>query len=251
MIHGLNNSSIVIANSNYTKKELISMGVKERKIIIQKVTPNFLKHSENKKSLAEFRRKMTKPDNQIILFFGRLVERKGVKYLIQALNEMETKNVHLIIAGDGELFEKLRMLTKQLHLESKVTFFGRATDQELASLQEISDIFVCPSIVDSRGMTEYLGLVIPEAMKAGLPVIATSVGGIVDTVKNEVNGLLVEQKNPKAIANAIERIFSDDILKKKIIENSKETVKEFYPQTIAQRHFDIFQNLISNESKIK
>jgi len=95
-------------------------------------------------------------------------------------------------------------------------------------------------------MTEYLGLVIPEAMKAGLPVIATSVGGIVDTVKNEVNGLLVEQKNPKAISKAIERIFSDDILKKKIIENSKETVKEFYPQTIAQRHFDIFQNLISN-----
>jgi len=168
------------------------MGVKERKIIIEKVIPNFLKHSENKKSLAEFRRKVTKPDNQIILFFGRLVERKGVEYLIQALNEMETKNVHLIIAGDGELLEKLRMLTKQLHLESKVTFFGRVTDQELALLQEISDIFVCPSIVDSRGMTEYLGLVIPEAMKAGLPVIATSVGGIVDTVKNEVNGLLVK-----------------------------------------------------------
>jgi len=251
VIHGLNNSSVVIANSNYTKKELMSIGVKERKIIIEKVTPNFLKHSENKQSLGQFRSKFTEPDNQIILFFGRLVERKGVEYLIRALTEMETKNVHLIIAGVGELFEKLRTLTKQLELESKVTFFGRATDQELAWLQEISDIFICPSIVDSRGITEYLGLVIPEAMEAGLPVIATSVGGIVDTVKNEVNGLLVEQKNPKAIADAIERIFSDDILKKNIIENSKETVKEFYPQTIAHRYFDIFQNLISNESKIK
>jgi len=246
VIHGLNNSSIVIANSNYTKDELMSMGVKERKIIVEKVTPNFLKHSINKKSLDDFRLKFTKPDNQIILFFGRLVERKGVEYLIRALNEMATKNVHLIIAGDGELFEKLRILTKQLQLDSKVTFFGRATDQELASLQEISDIFVCPSIVDSRGMTEYLGLVIPEAMEAGLPVITTSVGGIVDTVKNEVNGLLVEQKNPKAIANAIDKLVSDDDLKKKMIENSKETVKEFSPTVIAQSYFNIFQNLLKN-----
>jgi len=246
VINGLNNSSVVIANSNYTKKELMSMGVKEKKIIVEKVTPNFLKHSENKKSLVEFRRKFVEPDQQIILFFGRLVERKGVEYLIRALNEMETKNVHLIIAGDGELFEKLRILTKQLQLDSKVTFFGRATDQELASLQEISDIFVCPSIVDSRGMTEYLGLVIPEAMEAGLPVIATSVGGIVDTVKNEVNGLLVEQKNPKAIANAIEKLVSDDDLKKKMIENSKETVKEFSPTVIAQSYFNIFQSLLKN-----
>jgi len=245
VINGLNNSSVVIANSIYTKKELMSLGVKERKIIIEKVTPNFLKYSKNKKSLDEFRRKFTKPDNQIILFFGRLVERKGVEYLIRALNEMETKSVHLIIAGDGELFEKLRTLTKQQHLESKVTFFGRATNQELASLQQISDVFVCPSIVDSRGITEYLGLVIPEAMKAGLPVIATSVGGIVDTVKNEVNGLLVEQKNPKAIANAIEKYFSNEELKKKMIENSKKTVLGFSPPTIAKKYYDIYQSVLT------
>jgi len=246
VINGLNNSSIVIANSNYTKKELMSMGVKEKKINVEKVTPNFLNHSENKKSLAEFRRKFAEPDHQLILFYGRLVERKGVEYLILALNEMEIKNVHLIIAGGGELFEKLRTLTKQLQLDSKITFFGRATDEELASLQDISDIFVCPSIVDSRGMTEYLGLVIPEAMDAGLPVIATSVGGIVDTVNNEVNGLLVEQKNPKAIANAIEKLVSDEDFKKKIIENSKETVKDFSPTIIAQSYFKIFQSLLKN-----
>ena len=194
--------------------------------------------------MDEYRHKCTEPENQIILFFGRLVERKGVEYLIRALNEMKIKKIHLIIAGGGELFEKLKKLTMQLHLNSKVTFFGRATDQELASLQEISDIFVCPSIVDSRGMTEYLGLVIPEAMKAGLPVIATSVGGIVDTITNEVNGLLVEQKNPKAIAIAIEKLVLDEDLKKNMIKNSKETVNEFSPSVIAKNYFNIFQSLI-------
>jgi len=244
VIHGLNNSSIVIANSNYTKDELMSMGVKERKIIVEKVTPNFLKHSINKKSLDDFRLKFTKPDNQIILFFGRLVERKGVEYLIRALKEMEIKNVHLIIAGGGELFDKLTTLTRQLKLDSKITFFGRATDEELASLQEISDIFVCPSIVDSRGMTEYLGLVIPEAMDAGLPVIATSVGGIGDIIQSEKNGLLVSQKDPTSIARAIERIITDDEFSAKLVENSKKTVNEFSPSAIAKKYYEIFQNCL-------
>jgi len=111
-------------------------------------------------------------------------------------------------------------------------------------LHDISDIFVCPSIVDSRGFTEGLGLVIPEAMESGLPVVATSVGGIKDIVKNEVNGLLIPQKNPTSIANSIERIIQDPKFTRKIIENSKTTVAEFTPATIAKQHFDIFQNIL-------
>ena len=95
-------------------------------------------------------------------------------------------------------------------------------------------------------MTEYLGLVIPEAMESGLPIIASSVGGIVDTIKNEVNGLLVEQKNPKAIANAIEGIISDEEFKKKIIENSKKTVKDFLPSTNGKKYFQIIQQVMKN-----
>jgi len=138
----------------------------------------------------------------------------------------------------------LEKLTSSLGLENRVTFFGNADKQELGLLHSISDVLVCPSIIDSRGATEGLGLVIPEAMKSELPVIASSVGGITDTVKNEVNGLLVEQKNPKAIANAIERILSDKELMKKIIENSKETVKEFSPNIIGKKYYEIFQKIL-------
>jgi len=244
VVHGLNNSSVVIANSNYTKNELVGIGVKEKKIIVHKVPPNFVNHSADKEFLMKFRKKFTEPDNQIILFVGRLVERKGTEFLINALSKMETNNVHLIIVGGGELLEKLKKITQQQNLGKKVTFFGRASSQELGWLHDISDVFVCPSIVDSRGITEYLGLVIPEAMESGLAVIATSVGGIVDTVKNEVNGLIIEQKNPEAVANAIERIFSDEELKNKMIENSKKTVKEFSPETIAQEYFKIFDKIV-------
>jgi len=114
-------------------------------------------------------------------------------------------------------------------------------------LRAISDIFVCPSIIDSRGDTEGLPMVILEAMESGLPVIASSVGGIVDVVKHEVSGLLVNQKDPKSIAIAIEKILSDKQLQKKIIENAKKTVKEFSPQEIARQYFNIFQSLVNKQ----
>jgi len=249
VVHSLNKSSLVIANSNFTKKELISLGVRNEKIIISKVPPNFLDCTSDKETLKDFRNKFTTPDTKIILFVGRLVERKGVEYAIRSLKEIKSLKIHLLIVGGGELIESLQNLTTSLGLNGKVTFFGRASNDELSLLYGISDIFVCPSITDSRGITEYLGLVIPEAMKFGLPVIASSVGGIVDTVKNEVNGLLVPPKNPKAISKAIERIIVDENLKRKIVENSKITVRDFSPKKIAQKHLEIFKSILIDESR--
>ena len=244
IINGLNQSSKIVANSSYTKNEMIKLGVHEKKITIIKVPPNFVKVETDSKILEKFRKKITESQTQIILFVGRLVELKGAEYLIRSLIEINNADVHLIIAGNGPLKNNLEKLTSYLDLENKVTFFGRTNKQELGLLHSISDVFVCPSIIDSRGATEGLGLVIPEAMKSGIPVIASAVGGITDTIKNEVNGLLVEQKNPTAIANAIERIISDEELKKNIIENSKKTVIEFSPTTIGNRYYEIFQKIL-------
>jgi len=244
IINGLNQSSKIIANSTYTKNEMIKLGANPKKIIIIKMSPNFIELETNYENIKTFRKKFS--ESKIILFTGRLVELKGVEYLIRSLNEIKKSDVHLIIAGNGPLKNDLEKLTRSLNLENKVTFFGWADNQELGLLHSISDIFVCPSIVDSAGATEGLGLAIPEAMKSGLPVIASAVGGIIDTVKNEVNGILVEEKNPKAIASAIERIISDEELRKKIIENSKETVKEFSPNVVGKKYYEIFQKILFN-----
>jgi len=194
VIKSLNNSSLVIVNSNYTKNEYVKVGVKQEKIIKINPTPNFVNHISDVEKLRKFRKKFADDDSKIILFVGRLVERKGVEYLIKSLPEIKTLKFHLIIAGDGWLYDDLKKLRNSLSLQDKVTFFGAPSHDELGKLHDISDVFVCPSIIDSKGETEGLGVVIPEAMESGLPVIATSVGGIVDILKNEVNGLLVEQK---------------------------------------------------------
>jgi len=91
-----------------------------------------------------------------------------------------------------------------------------------------------------------MGLVIPEAMRSGLPVVASSVGGILDIIEDGVNGLLFEQKEPKSIANAIERILTNKDLEKSLIENSKKTVEKFYPEIIAKQHLKIFQDVLKN-----
>jgi len=245
VISVLNNSVLVCANSNYSKNEYMKMGVNQDKIITLFVPPSFVKHSNNLSSVKTFREKYADSSEKIVLFCGRLVERKGVEYLIRAIKELTINNVRLIIVGGGELLEKLQSLTNSLGLDDKISFAGRASDEELGMFHDISNVFVCPSIFDSNGNTEYLGLVIPEAMESKLPVIASSVGGIVDIIKNEENGLLVPQKDPSSLARAIERIISDERFRMKLVENSKKTVNEFSPTIIGKKYYEIFQNCLN------
>jgi len=241
VIPALNKSSNVIANSEYAKDELIKMGVRKEKIIKIRVTPDFVEHENDHQVLEKFRKNFTDPSTKIILFIGRLVEVKGVEYLIKALLEIKNVKVHLIIVGDGMLKIKLQELAKSLSLNEKITFFGMADRKKLGLLHGISDVLVCPSIIYGKDATEGLPMVIPEAMESQLPVVASSVGGIVDIIKNEINGLLVTQKDPKSLAKGIEKILLDDELKKKLIENEKDTLKEFLPEIIAQKYLDLFE----------
>ena len=245
-ISSLNKSQSVIVNSDYTKNEYKKLGVKEDKMTTINPPPNFVQHTQDKELLEKFRRKFTSDDSKIILFVGRLVERKGVEYLIKAVPKIKTSQVHVIIAGGGWLMDDLKELVFSLELNNKVTFFGPPTNEQLGYLHDISDVFVVPSIVDSMGETEGLGLVIPEAMESGLPVIATAVGGIIDVVKNDENGILIKQKDSNAIAEAVDKIFSNKEFADKLVSNSKKTVSEFLPSLIAKKHLEIFQKIKNN-----
>lgn len=243
VIASLNKSAQVIVNSNYSKDELEKMGVRKEKIIKIYPPPNFVQHCSDEIFLKKFRSELVYDNTKIVLFCGRLTERKGVEYLIKSLPEINSK-IHLIIAGGGGQEEHLKNLTSSLHLDNRITFFGRAKDDELGFLHDISDVFVCPSIIDSHGETEALGLVIPEAMESQMPVIGTNVGGIPDMIKNDINGILVPQKDPKAIANAIDKILNTPEFTKKIIQNSHDTVKEFLPEIIAKKHLKLFEDIM-------
>jgi len=244
LIPAMNNSSLVIANSDYTKNEFIKLGVKKEKIIKIGTPPNYVKHTTDKSFLKEFRKKFAKEDQKIILFVGELIELKGAEYAIKSLQYIKD-NVHLIIAGDGILMNDLKKLVKSLNMEEKITFFGMANLEELGWLHDISDVYVCPPIIDSKGFTENLCKTIPEAMESGLPVIATNVGGVPEVIQNEMTGLLVEQKDSNAIAESIDRLLTDSNLRKKIIPNTKKVVDEFSLERLEQKYFEAIRKLFT------
>lgn len=146
-------------------------------------------------------------DKNYILFAGRLVERKGVKYLIDAYRQIENKIPHrLVIMGDGPERESLAQQVKNYGLESRVEFTGWVSAGKKDDYFRNCSLFVNPSIIDRRGDTEFLGVVQLEAMSFAKPVVASKVGGIVDVVIDKESGLLVPPADASGLAQAMLRI---------------------------------------------
>ena len=145
-----------------------------------------------------------------VLFVGRLVERKGVSYLIDAVSLLSPQlGARLVIVGDGP--ERIRIEEQVLHggLEGRVEVRGLIPRDALQQAYAAADVFVLPAIVDGRGDTEGLGVVLLEAMNHKVPVVASAVGGIPDIVEDGKTGLLVPHKDPAALASALRELASN------------------------------------------
>lgn len=145
-----------------------------------------------------------------ILFVGRHVERKGIRYLIEAMEHLKHEPApRLCIAGHGDLTRELMAQAAASPAADRIAFAGRVSAEKLDELYSECSVFVLPSIVDSRGDTEGLGTVPLEAYEHLRPVVASRVGGIPDVVKDAVTGYLVPPEDPKALAEAIDQILGD------------------------------------------
>jgi glycosyltransferase involved in cell wall biosynthesis len=146
-----------------------------------------------------------------VLAVGRLIERKGFAYLIEAMARVRAQHAdaRCTIVGGGPLYDALHRTIARQRLEDTVTLAGRVSNERLEQLYRSHGMFVLPAIEDAHGDTEGLGVVLIEALTYRLPVIGTSVGGIPDIVLHEDTGLLVPQKDPGALAAAIIRLCSE------------------------------------------
>lgn len=121
---------------------------------------------------------------------------KGIEFMIRAMPHVLSRHpeTRYLLVGDGEQHAALIALAAQLRLEDRVIFAGRRSD--IPAVMAASDIFVLPSL------NEALPTVLAEAMAAGLPIVATSVGGIPEMVEQDVNGILVRPQDPAQLALA-------------------------------------------------
>lgn len=234
----VNNSVKTITNSSATRDSCLKAGIEKDKlnIIPFGVDIDFYKPLKVPKDKKMFH----------ILAVGYLIERKGFEYLIKAVKEVlnEHKNVRLTIVGSGPLEKKLKNIIKELKLEDNAKIMKNVSDEELLYLYNSSDLFVLPSIVDSQGNTEGLGVVLLEAMACGLPVIGSDTGGIPDIIQNKDTGLLVPEKDVSSLSEAILNLIENEELRENIAINGYNQVREkFSWEKIAKIYLNVYKHV--------
>lgn len=162
---------------------------------------------------------------------------KGLEYLIQSIPEIKKQkpNIKLIIIGSGTLEKKLKSLTEKLDLEKTVIFSGFV--ENASTLLLAFDIFVISSISEALAYTAI------ESSSAGLPIIATRVGGIPEIIKDQETGILIEPKNSKQISEKILWLLNNQEQAQKIGEKAKENILEkFSFKKSLEKIKDLYKN---------
>jgi glycosyltransferase involved in cell wall biosynthesis len=211
-----NNGSLFIAVSEFVKKKLLEKGFPEDKVIT-----HYLGVDVNVKPAIP-------NDEKIILFAGRLVEVKGVEYLILAAADVckYHPDAKILICGDGPRRKDLEYLAKTKGLTKNVIFPGWKTREELAALMRRARVFVLPSITTRDGRVEGLGMVLLEAMACGLPVIGTNQGGIPEAVLDGENGFIVPEKHSVGLSEKIRLLLDDRALSTRMGNKGRELAND-------------------------
>jgi glycosyltransferase involved in cell wall biosynthesis len=228
----------VIAISESVKKSLIKYEfIPEKKIF---VLPNCIDYQ--KYNNAMIRESIPNNKELVIGTVGRLEREKGLNYLLLAMKIILSRfpSIKLDIIGDGSAQAELKNLSIKLHISNSVNFFGKFVD--VIPFYNKMDIFVLPSILEG------FGIVLLEAMAAGIPIVATNVDGIREVVENMQTGLLVPSKNPEALADAITKLIESPQLRKKLVKEGLKKAKEFDVKEHVMKLDQLYSNLLGVDS---
>jgi len=185
----------VISISDWMEKKLKDeYGIKPTQIFNGVDTARFSRND------SKLRKELNLDDKFVFLFVGRFYPQKGLDYLMRAFASVKTKKAHLILAGDGPDFEKIKSLSSELKVGDKTSFIGPIDNEKIVDVYNACDCFVLSST------WEGLAIVLLEAMSCSKPAVVTAVGGNIQLVKNGLNGFLAKPKDPKDLAKCLDRM---------------------------------------------
>ncbi len=202
--------------SEFTKAAVMKRyGLSDQNIhVISPILPTIFKSQKEIKheDLLELKKKWgIHKEDFVIVAVSRLVERKGFQYLIKAIAEINDPHVKAIIVGDGVERPRLEALVEELNLSKRVCFTGKVP--EVWPYYMLANVAALVSYqLEKDGDFEGLGLVLLEAQSYRLPVIGTRSGGIPEAIEEGKTGVVVAEKNPEAIAQAILALKNDPAL---------------------------------------
>ena len=204
-----------IAVSEFIRSQLIKKGCPAEKIKVNYIGIEVDKFTPN----PEIKRE------PIVLFVGRLVEKKGCEYLIRAVAEVQKTqpDIELIIIGDGKLRLSLEKFANQSLTNYR--FLGQQPPEKVKKWMNQASVLVAPSITTSQGETEGLPIVILEAMAMELSVISTYHAGIPEAIIDQETGFLTEEKDWQAIAKKIILLLENPELRHQFIRSSRRKIE--------------------------
>jgi len=192
---------------------------------------------------------VSKERKKRVLFIGRLVEKKGATFLLDAVARLPQElraQLTVDIVGEGDQKPRLVQQAVALGIDDIVNFIGYVENAELPRYLHRADLFIGPSVIDSAGDTEGQGVVFLEAMACGVPVIASRVGGIAEVIEEGSSGVLVSPGDARALASAIQALLEDDEKRSSYSRRGLEVVSErFAWERVAGSFLELYRSLVS------
>ena len=176
------------------------------------------------------------PNHFVVLTPGRYVEKKGHKYLIEAVNILNNKytNIIFIFVGKGPLEKSLKEIAPE-----NIKFISEMSHDKLMKLYNEVDMIVIPSIYEA------FGLVVGEAMIMQKGIVTTNVDGILEMIDNKKEGLLTPPRDSKALAENIERLYLNEDLRNSLSSNANKKIKMFDTQLIAKKWKAYYKEILN------
>lgn|SRR3990167_1047718 len=228
-------------------KYLTYYGVKSNKMINAQMTVDVAYITQYVNSICEAAREKLRlqhgvqKDDLVFLFVGRLLEYKGVRELIAAIELLQDTRVKLWVVGSGELTDEIKLAALK---SNQITYFGRVSGDLLWPIYHAADVFVISS------HAEPWGLVVNEAMAAGLPIIATeNVGCVDDLVLDKHRGIIVRPKNIAALSQAMNDMLQYPEKRKSMAKNAAEHIANWTLQNEAGNIINAWEKSCWHENK--
>ncbi len=178
-------------------------------------------------------------DFHLTLGGTRITHRKGIKYLILALEKLLPKypQIKMDIIGEGNQKTELEELVREKKMEGPIRFVGKVAHEKILSFYQRSKVFVLPSL--NEGMSNAM----LEALASGLPIVSTRTGGADELVEDGCNGFLVKKNDPDDLAIKIEKLILDPNLQKEMGRNSRIKAEQLSWQKVAEQYFQLYQKI--------
>lgn len=245
---GFTRAKYVTAVSEDLRKRATAIGLRQERSLVVPCGVDITHYKVIKESM---RSQLGIPDDALVIgALGRLVHKKGFKYLISAMPEIVASlpKTYCVIGGGGDLHERLIAQAQRLQISEHVLLPGYIDWQKTPSYFAMCDVFAVPSIKDEHGNVDGLPIVLLEAMASKCPIVASQVAGIPSVVRDRKNGLLVPPGNANALASALIEILEKAELRSHLGKQAFDSVSRDYGWSVVSKQMlSVYERALNSE----